>query len=66
MHAAFSVPTLLILMRFSPKKENRNRAPPKFGELYRLVAHDPDVLVRFLREKAAARVEQSLDTARAA
>ncbi|CAM9180156.1 unnamed protein product [Scytosiphon promiscuus] len=47
MHAAFSVPTLLILMRFSPKKENRTKAPPKFGELYRLVAHDPDVLVFF-------------------
>ncbi|CAM9812677.1 unnamed protein product, partial [Hapterophycus canaliculatus] len=46
MHAAFSVPTLLILLRFSPKKETGRKAPPKFAELYRLVAHDPDVLVR--------------------
>ena len=45
MHAAFSVPTLLILLRFSPKKEDRGKAPPKFGELYRLVVHDVDVLV---------------------
>lgn len=46
MHAAFSVPTLLILLRFSPKKEAKGKAPPKFAELYRLVTHDPDVLVR--------------------
>lgn len=46
MHAAFSLPTLLILMRFSPKKEDRGKEPPKFGELYQLVVHDPDVLVR--------------------
>lgn len=45
MHAAFSIPTLLILLRFSPKKEDRGREPPKFGELYRLVVQDPDVLV---------------------
>ncbi|CAB1111555.1 unnamed protein product [Ectocarpus sp. CCAP 1310/34] len=47
MHAAFSLPTLLILMRFSPKKEDRGKEPPKFGELYQLVVHDPDVLVFF-------------------
>jgi len=46
MHAAFSLPTLLILLRFSPKKEDRSgKGPPKFAELYRLVVHDPDVLV---------------------
>lgn len=45
MHAAFSVPTLLILLRFSPKKEDRGKEPPKFAELYRLVVHDVDVLV---------------------
>eukprot|EP00752_Nemacystus_decipiens_P005674 g5135.t1 len=47
MHAAFSVPTLLILLRFSPKKEDKGKEPPKFGELYRLVVHDVDVLVFF-------------------
>lgn len=49
MHAAFSVPTLLILLRFSPKKEDRGKEPPKFAELYRLVVHDVDVLVSFAR-----------------
>lgn len=48
MHAVCSVPTLLILLRFNPKKEEvNNKEPPKFGELYQLVARDPDVMVSY-------------------
>lgn len=46
VHAAFSLPTLLILLRFNPKKkEDASKKPPKFGELYQLVKRDPDVMV---------------------
>lgn len=47
MHAVFSVPTLLILLKFNPKKEttDANKEPPKFRELFRLVTHDADVMV---------------------
>lgn len=45
VHAAFSVPTLLILLRFNPKKKDAPKKPPKFGELYQLVTRDPDVMV---------------------
>ncbi|CAM9093496.1 unnamed protein product [Ascophyllum nodosum] len=47
MHAAFSIPTLLILLRFTPRKEDQTKAPPRFGELYRLMVHDPDVTAFF-------------------
>lgn len=45
MHAMFSLPTLLILLRFNPKKENKPKEPPKFRELYHLVTNDLDVMV---------------------
>lgn len=45
MHAAFSLPALLILLRFRPKKEDRAKGPPRFGELYRLMVHDSNVAV---------------------
>lgn len=46
MHALCSVPTLLILLRFNPKKETKSKEPPKFGELFRLVTGNLDVMVR--------------------
>ncbi|CAM9617293.1 unnamed protein product, partial [Choristocarpus tenellus] len=44
LHAMFSLPTLLILFHFSPKKEGK-KTPPKFREGLKLVAKDADVLV---------------------